>query len=112
MYGAAQDVTAGIFNQNIKANGSTILAYLNKITGMTYTNARFIEAILRDGATVEDSILTIDWWNKKWTVDHPNQRDHFDSATPFKKDIFEKNLPKAQKWQQQRQQPPRGSLQL
>jgi Helix-turn-helix domain/Conserved phage C-terminus (Phg_2220_C) len=94
-----EDSMAASYNQPLKDDAKTVLAYLNAATGRTYTYADTILALLRRGVTAAQCKGVIDWWKHVKTVRHPDQDEHFNASTPFKPDLFDNYLAAAVEWQ-------------
>lgn len=103
------DPMAASYDQTGLEQAREVLRYLNQVTGMEYQHVDFIKERMGAGATVDDGKLVIDWWDKVWTVNRPNQRDLFDYATPFKQDKFDKYRAAAQRWHKQHRPDPKGA---
>ena len=81
-----------------------VLDHLNTRTQRHYRTAQFINSRLREGYTVADCVLVIDWWAESKIVHDPTQDHYFDNDTPFRPGKFDKYLAAAQGWEQQGRQ--------
>jgi hypothetical protein len=75
-----------------------ILEHLKTVTKRKYRDVKAIAACLREGATMEECLLVIDWWRHIKTVQQPDQEAHFDNVTPFRPSNFDKYRAAALAW--------------
>jgi hypothetical protein len=107
--GVDGDATAALFNRQGQVDAKQVLAHLNQVTGRDHKKTTFITAILGDGATLEECLLVIDWWQAVKIVEQPNQVLNFNASTPFKRDHFDDYRAAAQQWATQGRRAPQHS---
>ncbi|MGB2982492.1 MAG: conserved phage C-terminal domain-containing protein [Candidatus Bipolaricaulia bacterium] len=80
----------------------TALDYLNDVTERTgaarFTSAKSIKERIRDGATLDDFVLVIDFCHAMWWGD-PKMETFVRPKTLFGKENFPEYLVRARKWQ-------------
>src|SRR3989304_2514032 len=92
------------------ANGDaalSVLAHINTVTGSRFrVPSAGLNARLRDGVTVEQCKLVVDYLWSLWKND-PKMREYLDSVTPFRPRNFAvRYLPKAERWAEERSRSP------
>ena len=77
-----------------------VLLHLNTLTNTTYKSTGFIPARLKDGYTIDDCILVLDWLHEERRKYEPDWVSlYLDHSTPFRQANFDKYLQKARLWQ-------------
>jgi len=84
-----------------------VLAHINTVTGSRFrVPSAELNARIREGATVEQCKLVVDYLWSMWKND-PKMREYLDSVTPFRPRNFAvKYLPKAERWLEEGSQSP------
>ena len=93
-------------NQQSSPDVLTVLNHLNAITNRSYQVTKHIAARLKDGYSVEDCRLVLDWLHierRRTEVDWVEK--YLDHTTPFRPDNFDKYLQRAKEWNRNNREP-------
>ena len=88
-----------------------VLTHLNSLANTSFRSTGFIPARLKDGYTVDECLLVLDWLHEDRRKREPEWvNQYLDHSTPFRAANFDKYLQKARCWKQAGGEDPRKSM--
>lgn len=94
-------------SQDANSDVATVLTHLNTITRRNYRTTKYIAARLKDGYSVQECCLMLDWLHtERRRMDAAWVEQYLDNVTPFRPDNFDKYLQRAKEWNRNNRESP------